>query len=327
MKQESFSDKEYRSRKKETKREQFLEIMDGIIPWEEWVSLVVSHYPTGKGGCPPVEIETMLRMYLLQCWFSLSNEGVEDAIYDSYAMRKFMGINFFEQDVPDATTLLHFRHLLEEKGIGKLFFDAINRCLERAGRMMRGGSIVDATLISAPSSTKNAEKKRDPEMHSVKKGNQWHFGMKCHTGVDAGSGFVHTVEATAANVHDVTAAARLLREDDKVVYGDSAYLGIEKQEEIKSNPQLSAIEYRINRRPGRFPRVSDNAIDWERHIENRKSAVRCKVEHPYRIVKNIFGFRKAVYRGLRKNLNRLHVLFASANLYMLARAGGSLCPA
>jgi len=172
MKQESFSDMEYRCRKKKTKREEFLEIMDEIIPWEEWVSLVVPHYPTGKRGRPPIEIETMLRMYLLQCWFSLSDEGVEDAIYDSYAMRKYMGINFFEQDVPDATTLLHFRHLLEEKGIGKLFFDAINRCLERAGRMMRGGSIVDATLISAPSSTKNAEKKRDPEMHSVKKGNQ-----------------------------------------------------------------------------------------------------------------------------------------------------------
>lgn len=140
----------------------------------------------------------MLRMYLLQCWFNLSDEGVEDAIYDSYAMRKFMGINFFEQDVPDATTLLHFRHLLEEHGLGKLFFDTISRCLERAGRMMRGGSIVDATLINAPSSTKNAEKKRDPEMHQTKKGNQWHFGMKCHTGVDAGSGFVHTVEATAA---------------------------------------------------------------------------------------------------------------------------------
>ena len=285
-------------------------------------------YPTiqRKRGRPPIEIETMLRMYLLQCWFNLSDEGVEDAIYDSYAMRKFMGISFFEQDVPDATTLLHFRHLLEDKGIGKLFFDAINRCLEQAGRMMRGGTIVDATLISAPSSTKNAEKKRDPEMHSVKKGNQWHFGMKCHTGVDAGSGFVHTVEA-AANVHDITVAAKLLREDDGVVYGDSAYLGIEKREEIKNSLQLSAITYRINHRPGRLPKVSDNAIDWERYIENQKSSVRCKVEHPYRIVKNIFGFRKAVYRGLRKNLNRLHVLFASTNLYMLARAGGSLSPA
>ena len=176
--------------------------------------LIVPHYPSRKRGRPPVEIETMLQMYLLQCWFNLSDEGVEDVIYDSYAMRKFMGINLFEQDVPDATTLLHFRHLLEDKGIGKLFFDAINRCLERAGRMMRGGTIVDATLIGAPSSTKNAEKKRDPEMHSVKKGNQWHFGMKCHTGVDAGSDFVHTVEATTANVHDVTVAAGLLRDDD-----------------------------------------------------------------------------------------------------------------
>ena len=192
--------------------------------------------------------------------------------------------------------------------------------------MMRGGSIVDATLISAPSSTKNKEKKRDPEMHSAKKGNQWHFGMKCHTGVDAGSGFVHTVEVTAANVHDVTVAAELLREDDEVVYGDSAYLGIEKRDEIRNSPQLSAITYRINRRPGHLPKVSDNAIDWERHIENRKSSVRCKVEHPYRIVKNLFGFRKAVYRGLRKNLNRSHVLFASANLYRLAKADCSLSP-
>ncbi len=331
MKQESFSDMEYSCRKKKTKREEFLAIMDEIIPWDEWVSLIVPYYPSGKRGRPPIEIETMLRMYLLQCWFSLSDEGVEDATYDSYAMRKFMGINFFEQDVPDATTLLHFRHLLEDKGISKgiskLFFDAINRCLEGAGRIMRGGTIVDATLISAPSSTKNAEKKRDPEMHSVKKGNQWHFGMKCHTGVDAESGFVHTVEATAANVHDVTVAAGLLREDDEVVYGDSAYLGIEKRDEIRNSPQLSAITYRINRRPGRLPKVSDNAIDWERYIENQKSSVRCKVEHPYRIVKNIFGFRKAVYRGLRKNLNRLHVLFASANLYTLARVGGSLSPA
>ena len=222
----------------------------------------------------------MLRMYLLQCWFSLSDEGVEDAIYDSYDIRRFMGINFFEQDVPDATTLLHFRHLLEEQGIGKLFFDAINRCLEQAGRMMHGGTIVAATLISAPSSTKNTEKKRDPEMHSAKKGNRWHFGMKCHTGVDAGSGFVHTVKATAANVHNVTVAAGLLREDDEVVYGDSAYLGIEKREEIKNSPQLSAITYRINCRPGRLPKISDNAIDRERYIENRKSSVRCKVEHP-----------------------------------------------
>ena len=327
MGQLSLSDMEYSQRKRVTRREEFLDIMDEIIPWEEWVSLIVPHYPTGKRGRPPVGMESMLRMYLLQCSFNLSDEGVEDAIYDSYAMRKFMGINFLERDVPDATTLLKFRHLLERHGLGKLFFDAINRCLERAGRMMRGGSIVDATLISAPSSTKNANKARDPEMHQTRKGNQWHFGMKCHIGVDAGSGFVHTVDATAANVHDITVAAKLLREDDEVVYGDSAYLGIEKREEICENPHFSAIEFRINRRPGSLPRVSDNAVDWERRIESRKSSVRCKGEHPFRMIKNIFGFRKTPYRGIAKNLHRLHILFASANLYMLARAGGSLSPA
>lgn len=177
------------------------------------------------------------------------------------------------------------------------------------------------------SSTKNSEKKQDSEMHQTKKENQWHFGMKCHTGVDTGSGFVHTMEATPANVHDVTVATKLLREDDKVVYGDSAYLGLEKREEIKQKPQVSDIEYHINRRLGRLPKVSNNTIDWERYIEHRKSAVRCKIKHPYRIVKNIFGFRKTVYRRLQKNLNRLHMLFASANLYMLAKAGGSLHPA
>ncbi len=313
-------------RKKKTKREEFLEIMGEIIPWEEWIGIIRPYYPAGKRGQPPIEIEIMLRMYLPQCWFSLSDEGVEDAIYDSYAMRKFMGINFLEQDVLDATTPPHFRHLLEEHEIGKLFLDAINRCLEQTGRMMRGGRVVDATLISAPSSIKDAEKKRAPETHQTKKGSQWHFGMKCHTGVDAGSGF--SIRWKPANGHDVTVAAKLLREDDEVVYRDSAYLGLEKWEEIKQDPRLSAIEYRINRRPGRPPRVSDNTIDWERHIENRKSAVRCKVEHPYRIVKNIFGSQKT--DGLpraAKNLNRLRVLFASANLYMLARAGGSLNPA
>lgn len=243
------------------------------------------------------------------------------------AMWEFMGISFFEQDVLDATMLLHFRHLLEEHGIGKQFFDAINRCLEQTRQMIRGGSIVDASLISAPSSIKKTEKKRDPEMHRTQKGNQWHFGMKRHTGVDAGSGVVYTVEATAANVHDVIMAAKLLREDDEVVYGDSAYLELGKRDEIKHNPQFSAIEYRINRCPVQLPKVSGSAIGWEWYIVNRKSSVRCKVEHPYRIIKNIIGFQKTVYRGLRKNLNRLYVLFASANLYMLARAGGFLRPA
>jgi len=189
-----------------------------------------------------------MRMYLLQCWFHLSDEGVEDAIYDSYAFRKFMGINFLEQDVPDATTLLHFRHLLEENGLNKLFFDAINRVMEVSGYMMKGGTIADA-----PSSTKNAEKKRDPEMHQTKKGGQWRFGMKCHIGVDAGSGLVHTIEVTAANEHDITVASKLIREDDEVVYGDSGYLGIQKRKEIQADPHLASIDYRINRRPKSLP--------------------------------------------------------------------------
>lgn len=324
MKQVSFSDFEYSNRKKKTKREEFLEIMDEIIPWDEWVALIEPYYPAGKRGRPPKGIEKMLRMYLLQCWFNLSDEGVEDAIYDSYAMRKFMGINFLEEDAPDATTLLKFRHLLEENNLNKAFFDAINRVMVASGHIMKGGTIVDATIINAPSSTKNAEKARDPEMHQTKKGNECRFGMKCHVGVDAGSGYVHTAEVTAANVHDVTVASKLLREDDQVVYGDSGYLGISKRPEIQENKYFSRIDFRINRRPKSLPQVSERSIDWERWIEHRKSSIRCKVEYVFRIIKCQFGYRKTVYRGLHKNANRLFALFISANLYTLARAGRTL---
>ena len=218
-KQETFTDIEYSFRKKKTKREEFLEIMDEIIPWEEWVGVIVPYYPKGKRGRPPMGIEKMLRMYLLQIWFNLSDPATEDAIYDSYAMRKFTGINFMTESVPDETTLCKFRHLLEANGLNKLFFDAINRVMVQTGHMMKGGTIVDATIINAPSSTKNAEKARDPEMHQTKKGNEWKFGMKCHIGVDAGSGLVHTMTVTAANEHDITQAASLLREDDGVSMG------------------------------------------------------------------------------------------------------------
>ena len=192
------------------------------------------------------------------------------------------------------------------------------------GHMMKGGTIVDATIINAPSSTKNADKARDPEMHQTKKGNEWKFGMKCHIGVDAGSGLVHTITVTAANEHDITEAANLIREDDEVVYGDSGYLGIQKRPEIRQNEHFSNIDFRINRRPKSLPKVSDNTIDWERYIENRKSSVRCKVEHAFRIIKCQFGYRKTVYRGLKKNENRLYAMFACANLYSLAIAGRKL---
>ena len=324
MKQQTMSDKEYGCRKKKTKREEFLEIMEEIIPWEEWVSIIRPYYPSGERGRPPIDLELILRMYLLQCWFNLSDPGTEDAIYDSYAMRKFTGIDFMKGSVPDETTLCKFRHLLEEHGLNKLFFEAIERVMVASGHIMKGGTIVDATIIDAPSSTKNADKKRDPEMHSAKKGNQWRFGMKCHIGVDAGSGLVHTIVTTSANVHDVTVASELIREDDEVVYGDSGYLGIQKRLEVANDEHLSAIDYRINLRPGRFPRVSDNAIDWTRYIEKQKSSVRCKVEHIFRIIKCQFGYRKVRYRGLKKNENRLYAMFACANLYALSIAGRKL---
>lgn len=320
----TFTDLEYNCRKKKTHREEFLEVMDEIIPWDEWVDIIAPYYPSGKRGRPPMGIERMLRMYLLQIWFNLSDPATEDAIYDSYAMRKFTGIDFMEENVPDETTLCKFRHLLEAHGLNKLFFDAINRVMVATGHMMKGGTIVDATIINAPSSTKNAEKARDPEMHQTKKGNEWKFGMKCHAGVDAGSGLIHTIEVTAANQHDITVASKLIRKDDSVVYGDSGYLGIQKRLEIQTDPQLASIDYRINRRPRSLPTVSDNAIDWERFIEHRKSSVRSKVEHVFRIIKCQFGYTKTRYRGLQKNENRLYAMCTSANLYMLAMAGRKL---
>ena len=327
MKQNTFSDIEYSHRKRQTKREEFLEIMDEIIPGDEWVSVISPHYPSGKRGRPPKGIEKMLRMYLLQVWFNLSDEGTEDAIYDSYAMRKFVGINFLEEDAPDATTLLKFRRLLETHGLNKLFFDAINRVMVETGHMLKGGTVVDATIINASPSTKNAKKQRDPEMHQTKKGNEWRFGMKCHIGADAFSGLVHTIEVTSANVHDINVAAKLIREDDEVMYGDSGYLGIDKREEVTSDEHLSSVEYRICRRPSSLQKVSENSFDWDRMIEHAKASVRCKVEHPFRIVKCLFGYKKVAYRGLAKNENRLYALFASANLYALASRGRSLAAA
>lgn len=317
MSQMTFSDYEYCLRKRKTKREEYLEIMDEIIPWEEWGAFMRPYYPDGRRGRPTKGIEKMLRMYLLQVWFNLSDEGVEDAIYDSYAFRKFMKIDFTEEQVSDATTLLKFRHLLERNHLGEVFFAAIKRVMDESEHIMHGGTIVDATIIEAPSSTKNAEKQRDPEMHQAKKGNTWHFGMKCHIGVYAGSGLIHTVTETSANTADITEAHKLLREDDGFVYGDNGYAGIAKRDEIKNNEKLSKIDFRINRRPKSLPKLPDGMIDWEREIEHQKSAVRCKIEHPFQILKNMFHFRKVRYKGLAKNLNKLNVLVACVNFLMV----------
>ena len=322
MAQMTLSDLEYSNRKRTTKREQFLQMMDKIVPWDHWVEIIRPYYPNGKRGRPTRGIETMLRMYLMQNWFNLSDEGIEDAIYDSYAMRTFMHIDFMDQQVPDATTLLKFRHLLEENKIGEKIFADVNQRLDDAGLIMHGGTIVDATIIASTPSTKNKEKKRDPEMHQVKKGNQWYYGMKVHAGVDAGTGYIHTITGTAANVHDIEETHNLIRQDDDVVYGDSGYLGIERHAEIKNDAHLRKVELRITRRPSSF-RTPDSytGINWDKQIENRKSSVRCKVEHAFLIVKQQFGYKKTAYKGIAKNMNRFNILFASANLVMCARAG------
>ena len=317
--QPSFTDVEYGNRRRVSRREQFLVTMNATIPWHRWVGLIEPHYYAdrpGKRGRKAKPVELMLRMYLLQVWFSLSDEGVEDAIYDSYAMRRFMGLDFGVEQVPDATTLLHFRHLLEKHKLGEKLFEAQNDIFETEGWIMRGGSIVDATIIAAPSSTKNATGTRDPEMHQTKKGNQWYFGMKAHAGVDAGTGYVHSLTATAANVHDLDEAAKLVRADDEVVYTDAGYQGAHKRPEIAGDEDLSRIEWRIAARKGALKTMTEH----DRAIESRQASVRAKVEHPFLVVKRDFAFTKTRYRGIGKNLNHLHVLFASANWLMRARA-------
>ena len=317
----TITDFEYAGRKKKTKREEFLNEMNKIIPWDKYISEIDKFYYHNKLGRRPKDIKVMLKMYLMQIWFNLSDEGIEDAIYDSYAMKSFLGINFCEEQVPDATTLLHFRRKLEENNFNEKIFNYVNDKLSEAGLMMKGGTIVDATIISAPKSTKNKEHKRDEEMHSTKKGGNWYFGMKVHTGVDAGSGYAHTIIGTAANVHDITQTQNLLRDDDEVCYGDSGYLSVENRKEIIDNKNFSNIKFIINKRPGYIKKLKkQTGIIWDKKIEQTKSRTRGKVEHIYHIIKDIFGYRKTVYKGIVKNMNRLYMLFTSANLLMCIRA-------
>lgn len=318
-KQISFTEMEYSQRQRRTKREEFLRQMDELIPWAECVEMIAPHYPAGSRGRPPREIEQMLRMLLLQAWFNLSDEGVEDAIYDSYAMKTFMGVDFSSgEQVPDATTLCKFRKMLTAHGLQRKFFDMIQQLLERSGRKVTGGTIVDATIIEASSSKKNREKRTDPEMHSVKKGSNYHFGMRAHIGVDPLFGHVHTVVTTPANTPEVKVAPELIRPDDTVVYGDAGYCKVESYvtDGIKR-------DYRINRQRGTFKRHWSDGLAWEQEkkLENRKSSVRSKVEYIFHIVKDIFHWRKARYKGIAKNDAFAHLVFASANIFLLATMG------
>lgn len=318
--QTSFADIEYASRRQRTRREEFLDRMEAIVPWAEWVPLAEAVWPASGGGPgrPRVPAERMLRMYLLQQWFDLSDAACEDACCDSRAMARFLGISFCGSDqVPDATTLLHFRRAAEAAGLGGRLLGSLNALLEREGVMMRGGSIVDATFVEASGSVKNAARARDPEMAHGKKGSVWHFGMKLHVGVDAGSGLAHTVAATPANVHDSVPAASLLRPDDLFCHGDSAYSGCARRGE-------GGVEWRVSARPSSL-RAPDGTTPWaEREVEWRKSAVRSKVEHVFLVVKRHLGGGKCRYRGLAKNRERLTALVALANLALVDRSGRRL---
>ncbi|MBS0367288.1 MAG: IS5 family transposase [Proteobacteria bacterium] len=298
---------------KTTRRAKFLADMDRIIPWPEMTAAVQTVYPkiSENGGRPPIALERMLRIYFLQLWFNLSDPAVEEALYDSVAMRSFVGIDLGVEGAPDETTVCKFRHLLERAKLGKVLLKAVNDHLRRNGIKISNGTIVDATIIGAPSSTKNKDGKRDPEMHQVAKGNQWYFGMKAHIGVDSKTKVIHTILASAANVSDALALPHLLHGKETRVWGDQAYRG-QKVAMHKAAPRARDF---TNQRYRWGSRVDERI----KAINRNKSRVRAKVEHTIGVIKRVFGFQKARYRGLAKNLHRLEVTAALANLYTVRR--------
>jgi IS5 family transposase len=293
--------------------------MEEAIPWARLLAVIEPHYPKGKRGRPPIGLERMLRVYFLQQWYGLADEALEDALYDSQALQRFARIDLSAEGVPDATTLLNFRHLLETHDLCKGLFSAINADLAARGLLLREGTLVDATLIAAPSSTKNAKRERDPEMHQTKKGNQWYFGMKAHIGADRDSQLVHTVVVTAANVADVTKTAELLHGDETQVHADAGYTGVEKRPEIVALQRK--LDWQIAGKRSVIQALAEGAEkEALKAIEKTKAAVRAFVEHPFHIVKNLFRHRKVRYRGLAKNGHQLYTLFALANVVIGGRA-------
>jgi transposase, IS4 family len=306
MRQMTLAVNGFEAYRKTTRKAEFLSRMDSLIPWAEFCSVIEPYYPKAGNGRRPVGLERMLRMYFIANWFNLADEACEDAMYDVEVFRDFCRIDLGCERVPDATTLLNFRHLLERHGLGAALFAKVGELLLASGLKLSGGTIVDATIIAAPSSTKNADKARDPEMHQTKKGNQWHFGMKVHIGVDSKSGLTHSVSVTPANVHDSQELPNLLHGHETRLYGDSAYIGQkDKLKEIAPKAKDFTNKRASRNRP---------LTDADREANRRKSQVRAKVEHPFRPLKSIYGFAKARYRGLVKNANRVFALLALINL-------------
>jgi transposase, IS5 family len=293
---------------KKTRREVFLEEMEQVVPWRELCALIEPHYPKPGNGRPVVGVERMLRMYFLQQWFNLSDPALEEAVYDSAVMRQFVGIDLGREPVPDETTVCKFRHLLEQYKLGRKILGAVNLHLQARGVRITTGTIVDATILHAPTSTKNQEQQRDPEMHQTKKGNQWYFGMKAHVGVDSNTKIIHTAVATAANVADSTVLPDLLHGEETRVWGDQAYRG--------QTAVIRECAPRAQDHTHRRYRYK-NGIDAEERAKNRtKSSVRSKVEHPFQVMKLKFGFVKVRYRGLKKNAQQLFVICGLVNLFL-----------
>jgi transposase, IS5 family len=313
MDQMSFGDAEYAGKRKQTRREVFLAEMEQVVPWKSLLNLIEPVYPIAGRGRQPYPLETMLRIHLMQNWFALSDPAMEEALYEITSMRAFAHLSL-SKAIPDETTILNFRHLLETNELAPEILRRVNSYLARKGLLLKRGSIVDATIIAAPSSTKNAEGTRDPEMHQTKKGNQWHFGMKAHIGVDVDSGLVHTVTTTPANESDVDQVQDLLHGKEQVVHADAGYTGAQTRVERKG------LCWEIAAKRGRIKAIKDarekRAIE---KIEKRKASIRARVEHPFRVIKCQFGLMKVRFRGLAKNTSHVITLFALSNLWMVRK--------
>ena len=312
MEQVTFADVEYEGKKRRTRRELFLERMEALIPWERLEARIRPLYPKAGRGRQPYPLAAMLRIHCVQLFYNLSDPGMEDMLYEIESVRRFAGLRL-TGPLPDETTILNFRHLLERHGLGRGLFEEINAHLAERGYRVRSGTIVDASIIAAPSSTKNREGARDPEMHQTRKGNEWHFGMKAHIGVDAETGLVHGVRATPANTHDLREAGALLHGGEEEVWADAGYRGIEKWVDTGGRP----VQWHVAMRPGRRRLLEQGGARWLR--ERDKASVRAKVEHPFLYVKRRFGYRKVRYRGLAKNMERIALLLGFTNLLVAGR--------
>ena len=298
---------------KKTRKREFLEQMEQVVPWAALVELIAPYYPEGRTGRPPFSLQTMLRVHFMQQWFTLSDPGMEEAFFDTPLLREFAQLEELAR-LPDESTILRFRHRLDKHKLAEQILATVNELLIQRGLLLKAGTVVDATLIAAPTSTKNKDKARDPDMHSSKKGNQWYFGMKAHIGADAESGLVHTVRGTSGHVSDIAEANTLLHGQESLAFGDAGYQGVDKRPDSKAD-----VAWHVAMRPGKRRALDkDNEVDaLLDQIEKLKAGVRAKVEHPFRVIKRQFGFVKVRYRGLKKNTAQLFTLFALSNLWMV----------